>query len=80
LTVLIHEFAHTFEGFLILFFTNGIAILPQAFKPSEKNDPEIGWWMEIKLLGGQVCNGDDGTGRHSKLRVSHTAFSGITCR
>lgn len=73
--MIIHEFAHTFEFFLAWFYTDGKETMPEEFKASPKDkEAEIGWWMEVQLLGGSLSNGDDKTGRDKRLRVNKTAF------
>jgi hypothetical protein len=49
--------------------------MPEEFKASLKDkEAEIGWWMEVQLLGGTLSNGDDKVFRDTKLRVSKAAF------
>jgi hypothetical protein len=77
ITAILHEFGHTFEFFLIWFYSDsdvntGTAIPAEFASKNRENkgkEPEVGYWIEEQFLGGTLSNGDDNTGRNNRLRV-----------
>jgi hypothetical protein len=84
LAVMIHELAHTFEAFLLWFYMDSDKSfetpVPEGFKKLGMKKAEIGFWMEVQLLGGTLSNGDDQTKREKFLRVKQIRLLNWPCR